>query len=271
MLHRRFLPILMALVLAGPAWGQSSLGGGASLPPPRQTAPNTANPAQTRPPVVNPPARPVAKPRTAEAQRQAARPAQQAARPASRAPAAAAGAAAGVAAGAAVGAAASKPADAPAPAPPPVERAPTVGSVTGLPLPRFAALRSDEVNMRSGPGTRFPIEWTYQRRELPVEIVREFELWRRIRDPEGTEGWVHQSTLMGRRSFMVRGAPGSEVALRRRGEEQAAPVARLRPGVVGRLRQCETSNAWCEAQVGEYRGFIRRAEIWGVNATEEVK
>jgi len=59
--------------------------------------------------------------------------------------------------------------------------------------------------------------------------------------------------------------------LRRRGEEQAAPVARLRPGVVGRLRQCETSNAWCEAQVGEYRGFIRRAEIWGVNATEEVK
>ncbi|MFM7691634.1 MAG: SH3 domain-containing protein, partial [Alphaproteobacteria bacterium] len=188
---------------------------------------------------------------------------------------AAAGAAAGVAAGAAAGAAATAgaakpPEAATAPAPPP-ERAPTTGSVTGLPLPRFAALRSDEVNMRSGPGTRFPIEWTYQRRELPVEIVREFELWRRIRDPEGTEGWVHQSTLMGRRSFVVRGAPGSEVMLRRRAEDQAQPVARLRPGVVGRLRACEPSSAWCEAQIGEFRGHIRRADIWGVGPNEEVK
>ncbi len=125
--------------------------------------------------------------------------------------------------------------------------------------------------MRSGPGTRFPIEWTYQRRELPVEITREFELWRRIRDPEGTEGWVHQSTLMGRRSFVVRGAPGSEVMLRRRAEDQASPVARLRPGVVGRLRACEPANPWCEAQIGEYRGFIKRTDIWGVGTSEEVK
>ena len=150
-------------------------------------------------------------------------------------------------------------------------RDPNRGSVTSLPLPRFAALRSDEVNMRSGPGTRFPIEWTYQRRELPVEIVREFELWRRIRDPEGTEGWVHQSTLMGRRSFIVRGAPGSEVMLRRRAEDQASPVARLRPGVVGRLRACEPASPWCEAQIGDHRGFIKRADIWGVGPTEEVK
>jgi SH3-like domain-containing protein len=106
---------------------------------------------------------------------------------------------------------------------------------------------------------------------LPVEIVREFELWRRIRDPEGTEGWVHQSTLMGRRSFIVRGAPGTEVMLRRRAEDQAQPVARLRPGVVGRLRACETNSPWCEAQIGEHRGYIKRADIWGVGPSEEVK
>jgi len=156
----------------------------------------------------------------------------------------------------------------PTPAPDPQSG---VGSVTGLALPRFAALRSDEVNLRTGPGTRFPIEWTFQRRELPVEITREFELWRRIRDPEGTEGWVHQSTLMGRRSAIVRGAPGTEAALRRRPEDDAAPVARLRPGVVVRLRQCEARNPWCEAQAGDYRGYIRRSEVWGVMADEEVK
>ena len=276
---RRLLPILCALVLAAPAFGQSSLGGAQNVPPPRQAAPAPA-PAQrseARPPVVKPPAKPQATQRNAQGQQQ--RPAAQQQRPAGQPQAgqgnrAAAGAAAGVAAGAVAGAAATagaaKPAE-PATAPPPAERAPTIGSVTSLPLPRFAALRSDEVNMRSGPGTRFPIEWTYQRRELPVEIVREFELWRRIRDPDGTEGWVHQSTLIGRRSFVVRGAPGTEVMLRRRAEDQAQPVARLRPGVVGRLRACEANSPWCEAQIGEHRGYIKRADIWGVGPTEEVK
>jgi SH3-like domain-containing protein len=282
----RLLPFLSALLLAAPAFGQSSLGGAQNVPPPRQAAPASA-PAQrpeARPPVVKPPATPQATQRNAQGQQQRPpgqqqRQAGQQQRPAGQPQAgqgnrAAAGAAAGVAAGAAAGAAATaataKPAE-PVPAPPPAERAPTIGSVTSLPLPRFAALRSDEVNMRSGPGTRFPIEWTYQRRELPVEIVREFELWRRIRDPEGTEGWVHQSTLMGRRSFVVRGAPGTEVMLRRRAEDQAQPVARLRPGVVGRLRACEANSPWCEAQIGEFRGYIRRADIWGVGPTEEVK
>jgi SH3-like domain-containing protein len=305
MRFRRLLPILSALVLAAPAFGQSSLGGAQNVPPPRQATqapapagtPAQAQRSEPRPPVVNPPPRPQATQRNAEGQQRPAaqqqqrppgqqqqqRTATQPQRPAGQPQAAqgqgnraAAGAAAGVAAGAAAGAAATAgaarpPEAATAPAPPPAERAPTTGSVTGLPLPRFAALRSDEVNMRSGPGTRFPIEWTYQRRELPVEIVREFELWRRIRDPEGTEGWVHQSTLMGRRSFVVRGAPGSEVMLRRRAEDQAQPVARLRPGVVGRLRSCEPNSPWCEAQIGEFRGHIRRADIWGVGPTEEVK
>jgi len=282
----RLLPILSALVLAAPAFGQSSLGGAQNVPPPRQAAPAPA-PAQrpeTRPPVVKPPTTPQATQRSTQGQqqrppgqqqqRQAGQPQRPAGQPqAGQGNRAAAGAAAGVAAGAAAGAAATAgAAKPPEPTPtPPAERAPTIGSVTSLPLPRFAALRSDEVNMRSGPGTRFPIEWTYQRRELPVEIVREFELWRRIRDPEGTEGWVHQSTLMGRRSFIVRGAPGAEVMLRRRAEDQAQPVARLRPGVVGRLRACEANSPWCEAQIGEHRGYIKRADIWGVGPTEEVK
>jgi SH3-like domain-containing protein len=286
MLLRPLLPILSALLLTAPAFGQSSLGGAQNVPPPRQAAPTTQQRPEQRPPVVNPPPRPQATQRNAGGQQRTAAqqqrpPGQQQQRPAGQPQAgqgnrASAGAAAGVAAGAAAGAAATagaaKPAEPTAtPARPPAERAPTTGSVTGLPLPRFAALRSDEVNMRSGPGTRFPIDWTYQRRELPVEIVREFELWRRIRDPEGTEGWVHQSTLMGRRSFIVRGAPGSEVMLRRRAEDQAQPIARLRPGVVGRLRACEANSPWCEAQIGEFRGHIRRADIWGVGPNEEVK
>ena len=105
-------------------------------------------------------------------------------------------------------AAAPAPAPAPAPPSPPAEPAKPAasdskGSATSLPLPRFAALRSDEVNLRAGPGTRYPIEWVYKRRELPVQIQREFEVWRLVQDPDGIKGWVHQATLTGRRSFIV--------------------------------------------------------------------
>ena len=113
----------------------------------------------------------------------------------------------------------------PAPAEPPkqTEADTAKGSNTGLPLPRFAALRSDEVNLRAGPGTRYPIQWVYKRRELPVEILREFEVWRLVQDPEGIKGWVHQATLTGRRSFIV---TGGDATLRRDAQDGAADLSR---------------------------------------------
>src|SRR6185437_9097869 len=142
--------------------------------------------------------------------------------------------------------------------PPPAPAGPPKGTATGLPLPRFAALRSDEVNLRSGPGTRYPIQWVYKRRDLPVEIEREFEVWRLIEDPEGVKGWVHQATLTGRRSFVV---TGSEQILRREAKDDSAAVAKLKPGVVGRIRSCQPGAAWCQVQVGEYRGWLKRNEF----------
>ena len=94
----------------------------------------------------------------------------------------------------------------------PVEAAPQAGDKSaaaqqrkgsGLPIPRFASLRSDEVNVRTGPGPRYPIEWVFKRKAMPVEIVAEFENWRKIRDWQGASGWVHQSLLSGKRSFII--------------------------------------------------------------------
>ena len=143
----------------------------------------------------------------------------------------------------------------PVPAP-----APDKGSVTGLKLPRWAALRSDEVNLRVGPGTRFPIDWQYHRRDLPVQILREVDVWRLVEDQDGVKGWVHQATLVGHRSFVVQGA---EAVLRAAPDDAATAVARLRPGVVGRLHSCAAAAAWCAVQVGDYRGFLRRDQFWG--------
>ena len=146
--------------------------------------------------------------------------------------------------------------------------APTIGAVTNQPLPRWASFRTDEVNLRAGPGTRYPIEWVYRRVGLPVQIEREFEAWRLVTDQDGVKGWVHSATLQGRRGFAVR---GKERPLRKSAVDDAAPIALLKPGVVGRIRACEANAIWCEVQVSDYRGWLKRDEIWGVFATEAVK
>jgi SH3-like domain-containing protein len=144
---------------------------------------------------------------------------------------------------------------------------PNKGSATGQPLPRWASLRTDEVNLRTGPGTRYPVEWVYRRRDLPVQIEREFEVWRLIEDQDGIKGWVHQATLTGRRSFVLR---GKDQTLRRNAADDSSPVAILRAGVVGRIRACEATAAWCEVQVAEYRGWLKREVLWGLNINEAV-
>ncbi len=165
------------------------------------------------------------------------------------------------------------PAPVPAPAPAPTEEKKPAetegnkGSATGLPLPRYAALRSDEVNLRAGPGTRYPIDWVYKRRDLPVEILREFEVWRLVQDPDGIKGWVHQATLTGRRSFIV---TGGDATLRREPKDTASAVAILKPGVIGRMRSCQAKSDWCQVQVGDHRGYLKRGQFWGTLPDEVV-
>ncbi len=164
-------------------------------------------------------------------------------------------------------------------APPPVVPAKPVAAQPGkLPdsetqegaaakLPRFVSLRSDDVNMRAGPGTRYRIDWVYKRRDLPVEIEREFEVWRWVRDADGVQGWVHEATLMGRRTFIVQKA---EATLRSDESDTASAVAILKPGVIGRIRSCEAASDWCNVQTGSYRGYLRREQFWGVLPHEAI-
>lgn len=136
-----------------------------------------------------------------------------------------------------------------------------------LPLPRFVSLRSDQVNMRAGPGARYPVDWVYMRRDLPVEVIAEYETWRKIRDPDGVEGWVHQSMLAGRRMAVVR---GRRSMLRRTADDSASAAAWLEPGVVLRLHQCPTGSDYCRVETEGYQGWLRRGEIWGVYKGEVV-
>jgi SH3-like domain-containing protein len=139
------------------------------------------------------------------------------------------------------------------------------GRTTGLPLPRFVSLDADPVNVRFGPGRQYPINWVFARQGLPVLIVAEFDNWRKIRDHEGKEGWIHSSLLSSRRTFMV---SGQIRELRRTASPDARIVLRAEPGVIGDLLDCEGD--WCHVEIEDRRGWLQRSEFWGVLPDEVV-
>lgn len=140
---------------------------------------------------------------------------------------------------------------------------------SGLPVPRFVSLKTDIVNVRRGPSSEHEVAWVFRRKGLPVEIIAEFEHWRRIRDSEGEEGWVYQSLLAGNRTAIVEPwKKGATVALRSKPETSAAAVAMLRSGVVAEVEQC--TGQWCELTVDGYEGWIDQATLFGVYPGEKL-
>ncbi len=143
-----------------------------------------------------------------------------------------------------------------------------VAQETGLPLPRFVSLRANEVNLRTGPGVQYPVDWVFHRQHLPVEVIREYRTWRLVRDWQGTQGWVHQSMLSGRRTFIVIGGTRT---VRRNADSQSSPVARAEPGVIGGVERCPQASGWCQISIEERAGWLRRVELWGVYRHEEIE
>jgi SH3-like domain-containing protein len=140
------------------------------------------------------------------------------------------------------------------------------GRSTGLPLPRFVSLAAERVNVRFGPGKQYPVNWMFARKGLPVEIIEEFDTWRKIRDHDGEEGWVHASLLSSRRTIMVIGEVRS---LRRTPSTDAREVLRAEPGVIGDLFDCEET--WCRVEIEGRRGWLQRSEFWGTRPGEIVR
>lgn len=177
--------------------------------------------------------------------------------------------------------AAAEPAPIPAPAQPSVQAAPTdsgresapqleppptppgIGPVTKLPLPRYVSLRSNRIHARRGPGLDYRKDWVFRRAGLPVRVIEEYGDWRRIVDSDDAGGWVYHSLLAGRRTALIT-AP---TATLHRDPDAATPaVAQAEQGVVAALRDCRPG--WCLVDIDGHRGWIARAQIWGVDPDE---
>lgn len=152
---------------------------------------------------------------------------------------------------------------------------------SGFPLPRFVSLRSDDINMRRGPGQRYDVSWNYKQAGLPVEIIQESDNWRKVRDSVGGEGWVHKNLLSGRRTALVTPwSKESQTTIYRRPQSDAEIKAHLKGYVLVSLEKCLDS--WCQvsgayriasseggsAQKRTFKGWIAQDSLWGVYPNE---
>jgi len=138
---------------------------------------------------------------------------------------------------------------------------------TEYPLPRFVTIASDKAYVRTGPERKYPVKWVYQYKGLPVEIILEFDHWRKIRDKDGDEGWMHQSLLSGRRGAIINAYEA--VTMRRKPESDARAVAKLRPGVVVSLKECAPSH--CFIKANGFKGWVDRTDLWGLYTDEIIE
>lgn len=141
---------------------------------------------------------------------------------------------------------------------------PAIAAESARKVPYFASIAAGRARMRTGPARTYPASWLYQRADLPVKVVAIFKEWRKVADPDGTEGWMQANLLSGTRTAIVRGA--EPVELRDRPAAGGRLLWRAAPGVVGRLSQC--GNGWCRMDVKGQAGFVEIGALWGVEAGE---
>ena len=132
--------------------------------------------------------------------------------------------------------------------------------------PYYASIAPSRARMRTGPARTYPVSWLYQRADLPVRVVAVFKEWRKLADPDGTEGWMQGNMVSDKRTAVVRG--GQPVAMLERPSSGAKLLWRAAPGVVGRLSQC--ADGWCRFDVKGQAGYVQIAGLWGVDPGETV-
>jgi len=129
---------------------------------------------------------------------------------------------------------------------------------SGFQVPRFVSLKFSKVNARTGPSRDHPIAWQYQRRGLPVLIVAETEMWRKIQDISGDSAWVRRPALSGERTVLAL----RSTSLRSRPNGEAREVARTTPQTLLKLEECR--DGWCEVKSDTgLKGWTRQDTLWG--------
>ncbi len=131
---------------------------------------------------------------------------------------------------------------------------------SGLPVPHFVATKGDRINLRAGPGNQYPAKATYIRKYIPLLVIAEFDFWRKVKDIDGEEGWIHKNLLCSNNAVWVKAKvsmlvshPGSSKKL----------ILKAERGVAGEYLKDQEGD-YVRVKFGGYKGWMLRSQVWGV-------
>lgn len=125
----------------------------------------------------------------------------------------------------------------------------------------FQSLRTDKVNLRSGPGLHYPIEWVYKKKHFPVKVLAEFYNWKKIEDYQGTQGWIHRNLLSKKRTIIFK---KKRTSLYKKANNQTEVRAYIEPNNIAEIIICDSGQ--CKVKVGSYKGWVVCKDIWGASS-----
>ena len=137
------------------------------------------------------------------------------------------------------------------------------GPVTNLQLPRFVSLKSNDVNLRVGPSVNYPIELKYIQNNLPIEIIDEFDVWRKIKDHQNNIGWLHKSLIKGDRYILI---TNKNNLINIYSRPNGNIVAKVANNNILSLESCLIN--WCLISNDSVKGWISKDFIWGIYKNE---
>jgi SH3-like domain-containing protein len=144
--------------------------------------------------------------------------------------------------------------------------APALAQAEKVP-PYWASIASGQAMTHTGPGRNYPNVWLYQRRDLPVRVIKKYQTWRLIQDPDGAQGWMLVTMLSDRRTAIVK--PGDPRPVRADRSDDSKVRYLAEHGVIGRISKCK-GDGWCRIEIGKKSGYIRTSDLWGVGENEVV-
>ena len=135
-------------------------------------------------------------------------------------------------------------------------------------VPRYASLKSEKVNLRAGPGERYPIEWIYQRIHLPIEIIDAYDNWYKLKDADNTTGWMRKNMISNRRFALT--PKDKRLSLYKKDNMTSPVIAYFEGQSIVHLMKCDKGNPFCLVSYENLKGYILKNELFGLYPNEEV-
>ncbi len=140
-----------------------------------------------------------------------------------------------------------------------------IGKETGLEIPRYVSLKSNDANIRVGPSKNYPIEIKFIKKNYPLKVLEEYEDWRKVEDFLKNFGWIHKSLISGTRTGIV--LSNDNKAIKLLNTLNGNVIGEIGKGNIVFLEKCKID--WCLVSFGNYRGWVDKKNIWGIKEKEK--